>query len=44
VFSWQGTMPRTASGKLDRPAIIATAKADAAAINPTGPMLNERHV
>lgn len=25
--AWAGTMPRTASGKLDRPAIIATAKA-----------------
>ncbi|RCW88776.1 AMP-binding protein [Paracoccus lutimaris] len=29
--AWDGTMPRTASGKLDRPAIIATAKAAAAA-------------
>jgi acyl-CoA ligase (AMP-forming) (exosortase A-associated) len=44
VFSWQGTMPRTASGKLDRPAIIATAKADAAAITSIVPMLSERHV
>jgi len=29
VHAWQGTMPRTASGKLDRPAIISAAKAAA---------------
>lgn len=28
-YSWDGAMPRTASGKLDRPAIIAAAKAAA---------------
>lgn len=27
VHAWQGAMPRTASGKLDRPAIISAAKA-----------------
>ena len=30
VYSWDGAMPRTASGKLDRPAIVAAAMAAAA--------------
>lgn len=29
VYSWDGAMPRTASGKLDRPAIVAAAMAAA---------------
>lgn len=40
IFAWDGTMPRTASGKLDRPAIISTAKAELATVdaesNPSG--------
>jgi len=34
MFSWLGVMPRTASGKLDRPAIISTAKAAVAVDHP----------
>lgn len=34
IFAWPGVMPRTASGKLDRPAIIATAKAALAVDHP----------
>lgn len=39
IHCWDGPMPRTASGKLDRPAIIAAARA-ASALSPTeGPAL-----
>ena len=40
--AWDGTMPRTASGKLDRPAIIAAAKAATAQEPDTTHDLQER--
>ena len=39
ILCWDGPMPRTASGKLDRPAIIAAARAASAPAPTEGPAL-----